>query len=104
MPSFMQERRRKNEFWFAIADITYHLVDKNGIAKSVINYCNADADSDIVSFSYVFQRNHDEITYKYSKKTAKELVSEELWLNGRLVFSFDYSKQWRFQSLERISA
>lgn len=68
----------KTNFGLAIADITYHLVDKNGIAKSIINYCNADADSDVVSFSYVFQREHDEITYKYSKKTAKELVLEEL--------------------------
>ncbi|WP_440339679.1 AAA family ATPase [Megasphaera sp.] len=83
----------KTNFGLAIADITYHLVDKNGIAKSIINYCNADADSDVVSFSYVFQREHDEITYKYSKKTAKELVLEELWLNDRLVFSFDYIKQ-----------
>lgn len=83
----------KTNFGLAMADITYHLVDKNCIVKSVINYSNADSNSEIVDFSYLFQRGEDEITYIYSKKTAKELVSESLSLNNKLVFSFDYVKQ-----------
>lgn len=94
----------KTNFGLAMADITYHLVDKNGVAKSVINYCNADAESDIVSFSYVFQRGKDEIIYQYGKKTAKELVSESLSINNQLVFSFDYVKQTgNFDHLEKYN-
>mgnify|MGYP004472540545 CR=1 FL=1 len=83
----------KTNYGLAMVDITYHLVDKNGVAQSLTNYCNADADSDIVSFSYVFQRDDDEITYNYTKRSARELITESLSLNAQLVFSFDYDKQ-----------
>jgi len=83
----------KTNFGLAMLDITCHLVDKNAIPESFVNYSNADSSDPVVSFSYVFVNDSDEYRYDYKKTGAQRLVSEELYCNGRVVFTFDYMKQ-----------
>lgn len=80
----------KTNFGLAMLDITCHLVDKNAIPQSFGSYVNADSSDPAAKFSYVFVNGEDEYRYDYTKAGARKLLSEELYYNGKTVFTFDY--------------
>ena len=61
----------KTNFGLAMADITYHLVDKNGVVKSVVNYCNADSESDVVFFPMFFNGIKMKLFINIARKRLK---------------------------------
>lgn len=81
----------KTNFGLAIFDITYHLVDKNKTDKVNQNYLNADSEQKEAEFWYEFQFGDKIIKYYYRKKDVFHLTYEQLFIDGKKVFSYDYS-------------
>lgn len=52
-------------------------------------FLNADSDSGLARFSYVFLWDGHDVTYEYVKSSRFELASERLLLDGEIVFDFD---------------
>lgn len=95
----------KTNLGYAFLDITLHLVDKQQIAQQHTNYLNADSDENTSSFTYVFQFNQEEVTYRYRKSNALKLVYEELYINKIKVFSYNFiDKKRDFSNLSLIQA
>lgn len=80
----------KSNFGRAILDITAHLVDKVKDRLSNISYCNADSFNDSAWFRYTLTDNTDEIVYEYEKMSPVDMLSERLFVNEGLVFSYNY--------------
>ena len=83
----------KTNFGYALFDITIHVVDKNKNLEVYKNYLNANNDKPYASFKYVFQFGDVEIDYRYKKTNPEELLYEELHINNKKIFDFDFKKQ-----------
>lgn len=97
----------KSNFGFALFDIVGLLTDKNtdNRQNDAMSFLNADSSNTEATFTYVFKKGTDEITYSYRKTSPTELSFEELFINGTKVFSYDFkSKQSDFSNLSMIYA
>ena len=83
----------KSNFGKAILDITNHLVDNRKDQTSSISYLNADSDSDRAWFRYTLCDECDEVIYEYEKDYFTQILSENLFINGDVVFSYNYEKE-----------
>jgi AAA15 family ATPase/GTPase len=83
----------KSNFGLALFDLTIHLVDKEQFEPQHVNYLNADSDLDKAFFEYVFVIDGREIKYAYQKTDSRTLLYEELFLDGKKVFSFNFQRQ-----------
>jgi AAA15 family ATPase/GTPase len=72
----------KSNLGFAIFDLVTHLTDRQPNLYRYKNYLNADSGEATAKFKFVFQLNQLEVEYQYEKKTADELFSERLSING----------------------
>ncbi len=85
----------KSNFGFALFDIVGLLTDKNADAgqNDKYTFINADSDSDVAKFTYVFKKQNDIIRYTYFKKTPKDITYEELYINDTKIFSYDFREK-----------
>lgn len=79
----------KSNLGLALFDIVAHLTEFNINDGMYNNYINAMNDSGIARFKYDFKFGDDIVTYIYGKRSVKELVYEELFINKKLVAKFD---------------
>lgn len=80
----------KTNLGLAIFDIVAHLTDRNVTPDLYDYYLNAN-NQESAKFRYVFQFQNDVINYKYSKDQKRSLIYEEISINDKLLFSYDYS-------------
>lgn len=82
------------------------ILDSNGLFK--INdsaYLNADSGSNYAEYSYTFKFESDELIYKYNKIEKDKLLDEQLILNGKECFYYNFeSKESRFENLSYLDA
>lgn len=97
----------KSNLGYALFDIVRLLTDKHiePLMSDKASFLNADSDKPCAKFSYEFQNGHDLIVYSYQKKGIDSLVCEELDLNGKKVYSYDFEKKEKdFKDLDLINA
>lgn len=80
----------KSNLGLALFDITIHLVERQQIHQQHINYLNANSDETLAYFEYCFLFGENEVLYKYRKKSSRELTYEELYVNNKKVFSYNF--------------
>ena len=85
----------KSNFGFALFDIVCLLTDKNSHPTQYdeLTFINADSNSDVAVFEYVFKNKKDKIIYIYKKKSPKVITYEELYINDKKIYSYDFEKQ-----------
>lgn len=72
---------------------------RNGI------FLNADTTEDFATFSYTFQFGEKELVYQYARFSDQELRSEELKIDGNIIFKFDFiNKEFQYDGLKYIDA
>ncbi len=84
----------KSNLGLAIMDIRNHISDEK-IPQDYLNkytYSNADTDSGLVEFTYIFQSGEYIVEYRYGKVAANELVYEEVIVDGKQVLYIDRRK------------
>jgi AAA15 family ATPase/GTPase len=79
----------KSNLGFAIFDIISHLSDYNLNESAYFSYSNANNDSDIASFHYEFLFDENEVIYDYEKTDIRNIISESLSINGKLLARID---------------
>ena len=92
----------KSNLGFAIMDITYHLTDN---AKQENHYyypINLESGKNESTFEYEFLFNGANVKYEYKKDINRRLISEEVLVEGKSVFYYDYNKNTYKNSLEDI--
>lgn len=85
----------KSNFGFALFDIVGLLTDKNThyCQNDEQTFINADSDSNVATFEYVFKNKKDTIVYLYKKKSPKIITYEELYINNNIIYSYDFEKK-----------
>ena len=85
----------KSNFGFALFDIVCLLTDKNTyhLQNDEPTFINADSDSDVATFKYVFKNKKDKIVYSYKKKSPKSITYEELYINDCRIYSYNFEKK-----------
>ena len=53
-------------------------------------FLNADSKDNTATFSYEFKFASDVLLYKYTKFSSQELKNEELYINGKTIFNYDF--------------
>jgi len=53
------------------------------------SYLNADCDSDIAEFKFVFSLNNIEVKYNYGKDSSSDIVYENLYISGEQILDWD---------------
>ena len=74
----------------AIQDIYYTLFSLNNRRTALLN---ADTKGEEIFFSYKFKFGDDVLKYEYSRSEADRLLTESLFLNGDIVYKYDFSKR-----------
>lgn len=81
----------KSSLGIALFDIVAHLTDKQRISSQyVTSYRNLESDSKLISFSYLFVFDSDEVFYEYTKTGVDELMAEKLTINGSVVIDYNF--------------
>jgi len=80
----------KSNLGLAMFDITTHLTDKNVTPSVYDYYLSADIGVDHAEFYYLFQFGQSEILYRYHKTDVNELTYEEVFIDDKKVFSYDF--------------
>ena len=82
----------KSNLGFALMDITAHLTD-NSLNQPYFHFhypMNIESGKNEILFEYVFVFDNQEITYKYAKDQTLSLLKEEIIVNNKTVFFYDY--------------
>lgn len=84
----------KTNLGLAIFDIVTHLTSNN-VSPHLYDYylySNRDPDdpAEWAEFNYVFSFGNDTIKYFYIKDSVQNLILEEIKINGKLIYDFDY--------------
>ena len=82
----------KSNFGFALFDIVGLLTDKNtdNRQNDEQSFINADSDSDVATFKYVFKNKKDKIVYLYKKKSPRNITYEELYINDCKIYAYNF--------------
>lgn len=80
----------KSNLGLAIMDISLHLSDNQRNMLLYSNPLNGDTAGSYISFEYVFDFYGDEVTYSYKKNELMMLLEEQIFLNGKTVFEYNY--------------
>lgn len=97
----------KSNFGFALFDIVGLLTDKNTNTKQKDkhSFLNADCLKEWAEFSYTFQNRGHFINYLYRKTDPDTICYEELRIDNKLIFSYDFlSKQFDLRGMSAINA
>lgn len=94
----------KSNLGLAIFDIVSHLTEKNVTPVLYDYYLNSDSATKYAEFRYVFDFDGKEIDYHYCKNGKRNLMSEKIFLDGTLLFEYDYNKKTgSFEYLKELS-
>lgn len=96
----------KSNLGFALMDITAHLTD-NQSNQPYLHYklpINLESGKNEINFEYVFYFDGIEITYKYSKDSMFSLLKEEIIINDKTVFFYDYVHSTFANDIEDIQS
>lgn len=74
----------------ALMDITNNLYPIGLLRGQQGYYLNADSMDSLAEFVYTFQFGQDELIYKYKKNSEMKLYDEEVILNGRRSFYYNF--------------
>ena len=85
----------KSNFGLALFDIVGLLTDKtvDPHQQDSLSFINADSDSNVAKFDYWFRNDKSDIHYAYQKESPTALIYEELEIDGKQVFSYDFKKK-----------
>lgn len=92
----------KTNFGYALFDIVGLLTDKHteNRQNDPHSFLNADTSCEKARFEYVFRKGSQLITYIYEKSAPKSLCYEELSIDDKIVFSYDFiSKSRTFNNM-----
>lgn len=107
----------KSNFGLALFDIVSHLSSKNVTPNMYDYYLNASNLNDYAEFRYVFEFAKGTLNYVYRKDEKQSLVYEKLFMDGELLFEYNYLKNkgcidainklaptlnWAFQDMDCI--
>lgn len=107
----------KSNFGLAIFDIVSHLSSKNVTPGLYEYYLNANNINDYAEFHYIFKFDKHEMDYKYRKDNKQILIYECVFIDGTMLFEYDYKKDegnteglkeiaptlnWAFQDVDSI--
>lgn len=68
-------------------------------------FLNADSIDEAATFSYKFKFGNNELVYRYARFSNQELRDEELFIDGKAIFSCDFqNNKFDFKNLEYINA
>ena len=79
----------KSNLGLAVFDIVTHLFSKKVNSEQYSYYLNSESNRDNAEFKYVFQFGDDEVWYRYLKNSKRELLFEEVAINGEIFFRYD---------------
>ena len=84
----------KTNLGFAIFDIVMTLTDNaiNAKQTDIGSYLNGDSDRKYAIFEYEFQQDEKIIRYVYRKADPRTIISEELKVDGKLIFRRNNNK------------
>ncbi len=89
----------------ALMDIWRNMFDLHFLAASNGVFLNADSKDKMALFEYTFQFDENEVVYKYQKPSEVILYDEELIVNGRRAFYFNFEKKlYDFHLLDELKA
>lgn len=95
----------KTNLGYALFDITTHLGYKNRDHIQYHNYINCESEEKYASFKYVFDFDGTIVEYIYKKTDVDSFIYEELNIDGKLVFSYDFeNKELKKGALNDINA
>ena len=97
----------KSNLGFALFDIIITITDLHANSEVYDNnkFINADSNLKYAEFNYEFKFGSDIVNYNYKKSEPKTLVYEELIINDKKIYDFDFQKkQGNFKNLNIISA
>lgn len=80
----------KTNLGLALFDITAHLAENNVTPGLYDFYLNADKNVSYAKFSYIFQFEQSEVTYTYHKSDLRELLYEEIHIDGKCLFLYNF--------------
>lgn len=94
----------KTNLGTALMNIYHTLYGSSGFVREGI-FLNADASEDSAVFSYVFAFGSKEAVYQYARFSDFELQSEELIIDGNIIFRCNFAEeQFAFDGLKYIDA
>lgn len=82
----------KSNLGLALFDLTTHLTEKNITPNVYDHYLNADEKTSHAEFHYDFRFEETNISYIYHKSEQRELLYEEVIVDGKLIFAHDFLK------------
>jgi len=80
----------KSNLGLAIMDISIHLSDNQRNMNLYSFSLNGDSSLNRMTFEYIFDFNGKEVTYRYSKNEMMMLLDEQIAVNGKIVFEYNY--------------
>lgn len=90
----------KSNFALALFDIILHLTDKERLLLKYTPYLNLDSKKNSAEFEYLFVFDGVEVLYRYRKKGPLDLVSENLFIDGDEVLSYDFAAKRGYVTLQ----
>ena len=82
----------KTNIGLALFDIVNHTFPDKTQTDLYDYYLNADSVLGCAEFSYKFKFSDDTIEYQYTKNDRRELLSEKVYINNALFFSYNFYK------------
>jgi AAA15 family ATPase/GTPase len=107
----------KSNLGLAMFDVVSHLSNKNITPGLYEYYLNANSVNDYAEFHYTFQFDQHEVDYRYKKDSKQTLIYEIVYVDGRMLFEYDYRNNegsiegikeiaptlnWAFQDVDSI--
>ena len=93
----------KSNLGFAIMDITTHLTNNLRGDTHYMYPLNLESGKSYAEFEYTFQFDQSEIIYRYRKNVQRNLISEEIIINGDSKFYYDYLTNKYFNNIDEFS-
>ena len=88
----------------ALLDIVATMFGRRRYTRNEV-FLNADSTENVATFSYEFEFNGTDVSYKYSRVSDEKLQDEALFVNGIRIFFCDFSKEnYNFDNLNYIEA
>lgn len=94
----------KSNLGFALMDITAHLTDST-LNQPYFHFrypINLESGKNEILFEYVFAFGNEEVTYKYAKDQTLSLLREEIIINNKTVFFYDYINNTFSNEIEEL--